>query len=112
MMPSDMPCEQGPLPSQNLWTSCPLLLQVKGDVLPFCYLNEGLGAFRLPPAEEILAKRAVVVTCGASGLLREGFALFGTMALITFTHVLMDEAGQVRSPPQSHNIADMFLPYE
>lgn len=78
---------------------------MKGDVLPFCYLDEGLGAFTLPPAEEILAKRAVVLTCGAAGLLREGFALFGTMPHITFTHVLMDEAGQVHSPPQSQNIA-------
>ena len=81
-------------------------------MLPFCYLDEGLGAFTLPAAEEILAKRAVVVTCGAAGLLREGFALFGTMPLITFTHVLMDEAGQVHSPPRSQNSAPIFLPHK
>jgi hypothetical protein len=62
-------------------------------------LDEGLGAFMLPSAEEILAKQAIVVTCGAAGLLREGFMLPGINPIITFTHVLMDEAGQVHSPP-------------
>lgn len=43
--------------------------------------------------------RAVVVTCGAAGLLREAFPLLDSPAMgppITFTHVLIDEAGQVR----------------
>ena len=77
-------------------------LQVKGDVLPFCYLDEELGAFTLPIAEEILARRAIVVTCGAAGLLREAYLPAGQSATgaelpITFTHVLIDEAGQVQS---------------
>ena len=73
-----------------------MLLQVKGDVLPFCYLDEALGAFTLPTAQEIRAKRAVVVTCGAAGLLREAFAPSVLEPPITFTHVLIDEAGQVQ----------------
>lgn len=69
-------------------------------MLPFCYLDEELGAFTLPSAEEILARRAVVVTCGAAGLLREAYLPAGQPATgselpITFTHVLIDEAGQV-----------------
>ena len=77
-------------------------IQVKGDVLPFCYLDEELGAFTLPSAEEILARRAVVVTCGAAGLLREAYLpaeqpATGSELPITFTHVLIDEAGQVRA---------------
>ena len=71
-------------------------------MLPFCYLDEELGAFTLPSAEEILARRAVVVTCGAAGLLREAYVpagqpMTGSELPITFTHVLIDEAGQVRS---------------
>ena len=69
-------------------------------MLPFCYLDEELGAFTLPSAEEILARRAVVVTCGAAGLLREAYLpagqpVTGSELPITFTHVLIDEAGQV-----------------
>jgi len=69
---------------------------VKGDVLPYCYLDEALGAFTLPTAQEIRAKQAVVVTCGAAGLLREAFAPSVLEPPITFTHVLIDEAGQVQ----------------
>ena len=70
-------------------------MQVKGDVLPFCHLDEALGAFTLPTAQEIRAKRVVVATCGAAGLLREAFASNTEEPPITFTHVLIDEAGQV-----------------
>lgn len=83
-----------------MWSASPL--QVKGDVLPFCFLDEELGAFTLPSAEEILVRRAIVVTCGAAGLLREAFLparqpVTGAELPITFTHVLIDEAGQVQS---------------
>ncbi len=70
-------------------------MQVKGDVLPFCHLDEALGAFTLPAAQEIRAKRVIVATCGAAGLLREAFASTPQEPPITFTHVLIDEAGQV-----------------
>ena len=66
-------------------------------MLPFCYLDVTLGAFALPTAQQIRAKRVVVVTCGAAGLLREAFATTPQDPLITFTHVLIDEAGQVGS---------------
>lgn len=70
-------------------------------MLPFCYLDEALGAFTLPTAQEIQAKRAVVVTCGAAGLLREAFAPSALEPPTTFSHILIDEAGQVC--PSNHS---------
>ena len=83
----------GPNHSTSAW----LLIQVKGDVLPFCHLSEARGAFTLPTAQDIRAKRAIVVTCGAAGLLREAYTPTPLDHPITFTHILIDEAGQVRS---------------
>ena len=62
-------------------------------MLKYSCIDGALGAFALPAPERVAACAAVVATCGASGLLREGaYAAAG----ITFTHVLMDEAGQAR----------------
>ena len=38
--------------------------QVKADVLPFCVLDEGVGAFTLPSLARVRAARVVVATCG------------------------------------------------
>jgi hypothetical protein len=64
-------------------------------VLPVSCVDAELGAFVLPPPEAVAGRRAVVATCGAAGLLREG--AYGA-ARIAFTHVLIDEAGQARGP--------------
>ncbi|EIE26144.1 P-loop containing nucleoside triphosphate hydrolase protein [Coccomyxa subellipsoidea C-169] len=67
--------------------------QVKADVLPYCKLSEPVGAFMLPSSERVAAVRVIVATCGAAGILREG-AYPGC----SFTHVMIDEAGQALLP--------------
>lgn len=71
---------------------------MKEDVLPFCVMNEVAGCFTLPPIERIKASRVVVATCGAAGVLPEYFKTFGGYETreLGFTHVMIDEAGQVR----------------
>ncbi|KAK9825126.1 hypothetical protein WJX81_000626 [Elliptochloris bilobata] len=69
--------------------------QAKEDVLTCSCIDGALGAFSLPPPERVAACRAVVATCGAAGLLREGSY---AAAHIQFSHVLMDEAGQALLP--------------
>ena len=66
--------------------------QVKADVLPYCKLSEPVGAFMLPSPERVAAVRVIVATCGAAGILREG-----SYPGCSFTHVMIDEAGQVHS---------------
>ena len=73
-------------------TSC---TQAKSDTLKYCFLNESTRTFTLPTPERVVAARVVVATCCAAGLLREGaFAAYAPCC--SFTHVLVDEAGQVR----------------
>jgi hypothetical protein len=55
-------------------------LQVKADVLPYCK----------PSKVRLAAVRVVVATCGAAGILHEG-----VYTGCSFTHVMIDEAGQV-----------------
>ena len=79
--------------------------QAKEDVLKYSCIDGALGAFALPAPERVAACRAVVATCGASGLLREGaYAAAG----IAFTHVLMDEAGQARLQAGRHRMHDSW----
>ena len=70
-------------------------MQVKADVLPYCKMSDTIGAFKLPAIDYLKSARVVVATCGAAGMLREGS--YETKDL-RFTHVLIDEAGQVQSP--------------
>ncbi len=70
-------------------------MQVKADVLPYCKLSDTIGAFKLPAIDYLKNARVVVATCGAAGMLRAGS--YETKHL-RFTHVLIDEAGQVLSP--------------
>ena len=82
-----------------------LTTQVKADVLPFCVLNEEVGAFTLPDLARLRAARTVVATCGAAGILREAFPdpEAGSGLGLGFTHCMIDEAGQVRQ-------ADSWVP--
>ena len=67
--------------------------QVKGNVLPFCGLDNELRAFSLPSRAEVAGKRVVVVSCIAAGTLREG--AYAEPQPLQFSHVFIDEAGQV-----------------
>lgn len=65
-------------------------------VLPLCPLDEKLRAFALPTVEKLLEARVVVATCSAAGMLREGhYAKHAQAALLSFSHVMIDEAAQV-----------------
>ena len=67
--------------------------QVKGNVLPFCCLDNELRAFWLPSRAEVAEKRVVVASCIAAGTLREG--AYADPQPLQFSHVFIDEAGQV-----------------
>ena len=87
-------------------------VQMKEDVLlSFSAFDDQLRAFELPEPAVVAAKRIIVMTCGAAGMLRCGAykqyhdtcpagqapddkGLCG----LEFSHVLIDEAGQVRQP--------------
>ena len=74
--------------------------QVKEDVLVagLCRLDEQLRCFTLPPPEEVAGLRVLVCTCCAAGLLTQGeYGAWRTAARqrLMFTHVMIDEAGQV-----------------
>ena len=63
-----------------------------------CRLDEQLRCFNLPPPEEVASLRVVVCTCCAAGLLTHGeYGAWRTAARqrLMFTHVMIDEAGQV-----------------
>lgn len=85
-------------------------MQTKDDVIRWSLLDESTRAYRLPTPEELVNFNVVVSTCSAAALLGEGkFQTHlhykpvansgGTnwemSSGITFTHVLIDEAGQV-----------------
>ena len=77
-------------------------MQVKEDVRDegLCFFDHGTRTFALPPVAELAALRVVVATCSAAGLLSFGEYAGergdGTrMHPLTFTHVMVDEAGQV-----------------
>ena len=77
-------------------------VQVKEDVRAagLCRLDEDLRCFTLPPARELASLRVVVCTCCAAGLLSQGeYGLWRSPSRqrLTFTHVMIDEAGQVGS---------------
>jgi hypothetical protein len=71
---------------------------VKQDVLPFCELDEHAGCFTLPGVARMKSARVIVATCGAAGILREccQALLAAQTEDLHFTHVMIDEAGQVR----------------
>lgn len=60
------------------------------------------GFFRLPSLDELASKRVVVVTCGVAGLLSDLLILqgahLGDRSPVSFSHVLVDEAGQATAP--------------
>ena len=84
-------------------------VQMKEDVLlSFSAFDDQLRAFELPEPAVVAAKRIVVMTCGAAGILRCGaYKQYhdtctagqapGNKLLcgLEFSHVLIDEAGQV-----------------
>jgi hypothetical protein len=70
---------------------CPFPVQVKEDVLPFCIYNGASNMFGMPKRKVLHGFRVVVATCSAAGLLRE----VGADRVASFSHVLIDEAGQV-----------------
>ncbi|KAL4423314.1 hypothetical protein ABPG77_006109 [Micractinium sp. CCAP 211/92] len=67
----------------------------KEDVLPFCTFSEASRMFTLPTRAEVEARRVVVATCCAAALIQEG-EFEGCPC--SFTHVLIDEAGQALLP--------------
>ncbi|KAK9861577.1 hypothetical protein WJX84_004241 [Apatococcus fuscideae] len=87
--------------------------QTKDDVIKWCLLDESTRAYTLPAPDELAKCSVVVATCSAAALLGEGKfkeylmhkpkgdscgknweKTFG----VTFTHVLIDEAGQALLP--------------
>lgn len=83
-------CSSSLSPARSTTAFCLCCLQVKADVLPYCKLCELAGAFLLPSKVRLAAVRVVVATCGAAGILHEG-----VYTGCSFTHVMIDEAGQV-----------------
>ena len=73
-------------------------------MLPYVPYDERVRAFILPPRGDVAAHRVVVTTCGAAGMLREGWyaAAAGQsgsgLRSLDFSHVLIDEAGQALAP--------------
>ncbi|KAL4430622.1 hypothetical protein ABPG75_005878 [Micractinium tetrahymenae] len=67
----------------------------KEDVLPFCMYSEASRMFTLPTRAEVESRQVVVTTCCAAALLQEG--IFEKQRP-SFTHVLIDEAGQALLP--------------
>ena len=64
-------------------------------MLPFCRVDDSRRTLALPSPVNVAAARVVICTCGAAGMLREGdYAKYTPK--IQFTHVMIDEAGQVR----------------
>lgn len=75
----------------------------------FSNFDERLRAFALPAPSELAKKRVIVMTCGAAGILRTGdYKKFHDLETtkwrrgdvsklvgLQFSHVLVDEAGQV-----------------
>ena len=77
-------------------------VQVKEDVRDrgLCFFDEATRTFALPLAEELAELRIVVATCSAAGLLCHGEYAgqhrSGLMSQrLSFTHIMIDEAGQV-----------------
>ena len=70
------------------------LAQVHKDVLPLCAIDDRTRAFSLPSPASLAQARVVVTTCGAAGMLREG-DYAQAVAAAEFSHVMIDEAGQV-----------------
>lgn len=72
--------------------------------LPYCELDDGAAAFVWPTLERLRAARAVVTTCEAAATFLAGPAgPWGTsdaenQPWTTFSHVLIDEAGQATAP--------------
>lgn len=60
-------------------------------MLPYCFIDEAKGCFRLPARGVVVAASAVVCSCAFAGVLREGE--FGRVPA-SFDFVLVDEAGQ------------------
>lgn len=86
--------------------------QMKDDVLEkFSNLDYKMRAFTLPDPKIVADKRVVVMTCGAAGILRSGqYKKFHEteklkakkesdqkLVGLEFSHVLIDEAGQVQN---------------
>ena len=79
------------------------------DVLNyFSNYNVANRAFELPEPAAVASKRVLVTTCGAAGILRCGdYAAYqraarakrapAFLSALEFTHVMIDEAGQVAS---------------
>ena len=69
-------------------------MQVHLEVLPLCEIDGRSRALALPSPQALSTARAVICTCGAAGMLREG-AYATHRPPLTFSHVMIDEAGQV-----------------
>ena len=89
----------------TLQCSTPAAIQVKDDIRDagLCYFHEESRTFALPTRAELAELRVVVATCSAAGLLCHGqyagdpLEPGGTREpRLRFTHIMIDEAGQVR----------------
>ena len=88
---------------------------MKNDVFwDLSNFDDELRSFTLPPPSDIAEKRVIVITCGAAGILRSGQYKFyhelekakakqsggERLVGIEFSHILIDEAGQVHADPE------------